>query len=527
MVRASLLAIAFCLAPAVADASVVTFRLTGQGSEEFFPNRWSPTSLYSLAIDGEPGEANAFSVTVSDFVYVTDQGTLLRAGSGCEQVDSHRARCRFTGPYLSRVTGFLQLGDGDDSVSPLPLIASFTSGGPGDDRIAGGDGRDVIDGGAGSDTMSGGSGYAASDTVSYESRAEGVTVSMNGQADDGAVGEADSVAADFERLAGGAGDDVLDGLPSAHDNLVGNGGNDLLRGFGGSDWLDGGAGDDRLDAGEDDDHLSGGPGADLLVAGPGDRDTVSYVGAQQGVVIDLDGVADDGAPAERDNVGEDAEFLQGSKHDDLLIGGPGPNFIEGVGGRDRIYGLAGNDNLSGGDEGGLIDPGPGQDSVSTWVRYDVFDAFTAVAAQDGEPDTISCSGLFDLEADALDDTALCEPEPVIRSFEPRVAVDRHTGVGRLWAALEEHHREARGRFVIRGLGRAKTVLGRGRFRLLFRKPKMLRFKLSGRGVRRFKRRLQEAEYLGVRVRFTGRDEADRPLFGEEQYSLYRRPRARR
>jgi RTX calcium-binding nonapeptide repeat (4 copies) len=136
-------------------------------------------------------------------------------------------------------------------------------GGPGDERMMGGSGSDEFDEGSGangSDRMSGGSG---SDTISYEDRGIRVTVSMDAQANDGAVGERDRVGPGIEQVDGGDG----------ADRLTGDGGPNVLRGGAGADRLEGLAGRDRLEGGPGGDLLRGGTGRDRC-AGGGGSDTL-------------------------------------------------------------------------------------------------------------------------------------------------------------------------------------------------------------------------------------------------------------
>lgn len=115
----------------------------------------------------------------------------------------------------------------------------------------------------------------------------------------------------------GAGDDVAVGGPG-WDHLSGGPGNDVLDGAGGGDGL------------------SGGSGADDLIGGPG-SDGVSYNTYNVPVRADLDGAfGDDGAYGEGDTIRSDVESLSGGFKDDVLTGGPGPNTLNGYGGRDTL-----------------------------------------------------------------------------------------------------------------------------------------------------------------------------------------------
>jgi Ca2+-binding RTX toxin-like protein len=125
-------------------------------------------------------------------------------------------------------------GTGDDRLE----------GGDGDDSLRGGDGNDVIDGEAGHDVVRGGGGL---DTITYATRTAPLTVTVgDGEADDGELGEQDTISSDVEIVRGGAGNDQLTGGPGP-DELYGRAGDDTLDGGDGAgDLLDGGDGNDTL-----------------------------------------------------------------------------------------------------------------------------------------------------------------------------------------------------------------------------------------------------------------------------------------
>jgi Ca2+-binding RTX toxin-like protein len=163
-------------------------------------------------------------------------------------------------------------------------------------------------------------------------------------------------------LVGTGGDDVICGL-GGNDRLDGAAGHDVLRGGDGNDLLIGAAGRDGLAGGPGNDHLSGGTGADALIGGPG-TDLASYFGRTQPVTVTIDGLANDGAARERDNIRSDIEQLAGSKGDDTLTGDDHDNRLSGNGGNDRLIGGGGRDQLVGGDGDDSHDANDGlRDSV--------------------------------------------------------------------------------------------------------------------------------------------------------------------
>ncbi len=200
----------------------------------------------------------------------------------------------------------------------------------------------------------------------------------------------------------GGGNDSLDstGMPARD----GGTGSFTVHGNGGpgdDSFLDGpirttfdpGTGADRVDAGDGDDTVlvSGGAPdqADVydLGAKPGDHDYIDYSAATYPVSVSLDGIANDGAPGEADQVlgaeevlggtaddvliaaaGAEPYVVSGSAGNDLIIGGAGNDSLAGDGGDDTIRGQAGNDRLDGDsfdDAGGddVLAGGTGRDLV--------------------------------------------------------------------------------------------------------------------------------------------------------------------
>jgi Ca2+-binding RTX toxin-like protein len=215
-------------------------------------------------------------------------------------------------------------------------------GGPGNDTLTGGLGSDTLDGQAGDDLLVEGAvnsgadiliGGLGTDTADYSARSTSLIITMDGRnADDGAPGETDNVAADVERCLGG----------SAADTITGNAGNNVIRGGAGADVLNGGDGDDKFD-----DPLASN-GGDIITGGAG-YDTVDYSAFAGALTVSMDGVAaNDGLSGEGDNVGSDVEVCIGGGGDDSITGGPGPNDLYGGAGNDVLHGAGGVDMLSGG-----------------------------------------------------------------------------------------------------------------------------------------------------------------------------------
>lgn len=341
-------------------------------------------------------EINDVSISLAGDVYTINEqgnapgkgGITVKNGGGCSvstQGNTTTATCPAAGVTLVDV----ETGDQGDTVRILAPTAARILGGDGIDNLNGGDGNDSILGEAGTDTLNGGggndsldggpdgdaiSGGAGVDTVDYSSRANPLTITLDGQTGDGETGENDNLAADIEIVNGGSGPDSITG--SGIDNVLnGNAGNDTLNGLGGNDTLNGADGDDVL---------NGGAGADTLNGGNG-TDSVSYAGAAVPVRVTLDGLAGDGAAGENDNVAADVENVTGGNVNDVLIGNAGANVLQGGPGDDRLLGGAGPDTLDGGD---------GND---------------AIQALDGVVDQVLCgNGTDGVIADKADALTACE-----------------------------------------------------------------------------------------------------------------------
>ncbi|HST80649.1 MAG TPA: hypothetical protein VLL08_02785 [Kineosporiaceae bacterium] len=239
----------------------------------------------------------------------------------------------------------------------------------GADRICLGTGRDIGKGGEGNDeflsepTADGRDdfyGDSGQDSVRYIGRSTGVSVSLDGVANDGQSGEQDNVRFSTENVQGTPFADQI--LGNELDNVfIGSSGNDDLRGGPGDDDLYGVQGDDLLIGDAGDDHLSGYDGDDRLLASEsldGDdemfgglgSDTMDYSdrSASLGVTVILDNDFNDGSAGEFDIVETDIENLIGSPGADTLDVGFSGTDVSNV-----LNGGLGNDTLRTTDGDGL------------------------------------------------------------------------------------------------------------------------------------------------------------------------------
>ncbi len=203
-------------------------------------------------------------------------------------------------------------------------------------------------------------------------------------------------------LAGGDGDDYLEGGPLV-DALNGNAGADLLIGGAGNDTFTEAAGDDVAFGGDGNDKFKTGAAVDGhdTYAGEAGKDTVDYAKRGGGVFASSDPMG-----TSEDAIGDDIETINGGMGDDVfdfssstvmltLIGNAGADWIAGGFGKDKLYGGHGEDVIYGGggddwlhgdDDADVLDGGAGKDIYDAGGGDDqIADTF------DGVKETVNCS----------------------------------------------------------------------------------------------------------------------------------------
>lgn len=248
----------------------------------------------------------------------------------------------------------------------------------GDDVIDGGSGNDTIEGGDGRDSVSGGDGNDEIDTsgpdplidveifpgLPVDSAPENDRDLVDGGAGDDLIRTGD----DRDTITGGLGNDtIFSGIDD--DEVYGNEGNDSIVDLQGSDFIDGGDGDDTIDAGTNtfSDYIGDDP--NLPVAGypgiltdPNTTDGLDTVFGGAG--NDLISTGDD---ADEIDGGTGNDTIDGGIDDDTIRGGEGNDSILGQHGADSIFGDAGDDYINaggstyGGNEPDATDPLPEND----------------------------------------------------------------------------------------------------------------------------------------------------------------------
>lgn len=174
-------------------------------------------------LEGGAGDDGADAGEGSDDIAGGDGADVLAGGDGDDVLKGQNGNDTVDG------------GNGDDVIT----------GGGGDDALSGGGGRDRLTPGGGADVISGGSSF---DTVDFSDRSDpqpDMSLSLDGQPNDGAASEGDNIADDVESIVAGGGSDTITGN-AAFNTISGGDGNDTIDGMGGPDSVDGGAGDDVI-----------------------------------------------------------------------------------------------------------------------------------------------------------------------------------------------------------------------------------------------------------------------------------------
>jgi Ca2+-binding RTX toxin-like protein len=283
-------------------------------------------------------------------------------------------------------------------------------------QLFGIDGDDTLRGGAGADVLDGGLG---ADTADFSDKVAAVVVTLNGAASVlvsvGGVNE--DTLRSVESVIGGSASDTLTGDAAAN-TLQGQAGNDVLRGNAGSDALIGGLGVDLADyrdktvavtvtldgsntsnvlvgtavedtlsgiesvyggsagdvlTGDAESNLfRGGGGADVIDGGAG-ADAVDYRDKTTAVVLALNGAAN--AVVNIGGVNEDTV-----RNVEIVYGGTAGDTLTGDGLANQLYGLDGNDVLSGGLGSDLLVGGTGIDTADYRDRAAPVQVTLALAA---------------------------------------------------------------------------------------------------------------------------------------------------
>jgi Ca2+-binding RTX toxin-like protein len=247
------------------------------------------------------------------------------------------------------------LSDGD--AFTYNMVGTILSG---NDSITGSAGDDLIIYSAGQDSVNGGSGNDTIDFGDYTSRGNNygsliVTLNTNQyKVTTNANVVVTSSISNVENVNGSYYADRITG-DSANNRLFGGAGSDVIYGGDGNDYINGGnnyySDDDQLYGEGGDDFIIGDRGNSYIDGGIG-SDTVSYLGTDYGVYVNLaDQVGKHGyyyysssTWAHTDTL-LNIENIVGSSWNDHIIGDNGSNKISGGAGNDALDGAGGIDTV--------------------------------------------------------------------------------------------------------------------------------------------------------------------------------------
>ena len=197
----------------------------------------------------------------------------------------------------------------------------------------------------------------------------------------------------------------------AVDVFLGDGNDKLVHSFHGA--VDGGAGDDDIRVTNGIFSLVGGAGADRLDATGANEASVSYLDHTDGVNVRVNGLADDGAPGEGDNVMGAITSIGGGSGNDHLESGPVTRSLFGADGNDILVGNADRNYLTGGPGDDQLLAGDGSDSL-------VGDAGADVLSGGGGLDEVTYGGVVPLRlsiGDGPNDGAAGEGDDIREDVE--------------------------------------------------------------------------------------------------------------
>jgi Ca2+-binding RTX toxin-like protein len=278
----------------------------------------------------------------------------------------------------------------------------------GNDQLFGRGGNDFLVGNEGANLLNGGAGGL--DVVGYYFASSGITVAATGlnatvQQSLGGVVKIDDTLADIEAIRGSRHADQMTG-GAGEQNFYGDEGNDSLSGGAGNDFLVGGA------------------GADALTGGEG-IDRARYTEAAAGVTLNLTAVGA-GGEAQGDTF-SGIEDVEGSAHNDLIVGDGEANYLLGLGGIDNLQGSGGNDILEGSAGGDALNGGDGRDEATYYNSASgvIVNRRSGVHTGDAQGDTFS--GIEVISGSRFADTIRGSDEAAVESVRTLVVTSDNAG----------------------------------------------------------------------------------------------------
>ncbi|MGE5475368.1 MAG: hypothetical protein ACM3Q1_01835 [Bacteroidales bacterium] len=342
------------------------------------------------------GGNDTITVAVGDHTITAGDGNnVIQAGNGNNTITAGSGTDTVTtgdgtdvvnvGDGVNKVT----TGNGNKTVTAGSGADSITTG-TGDDTITAGDGTNVIQAGSGNNRVTSGSGsdtVTSGDGTDIISVGDGVNKVTTGNGD-----KTITAGSGADRISTGTGNDTI--TAGDGDNIVTAGdGNNIITAGSGADTLVGGDGNDSIVAGDGNDMVYGGQGDNATLDGGGGTDWLSFNGIAASVINGTTVLADwltnagsISGVSLTTNASNAATTTRGTEHDAIanfenFIGSSGNDLIDltnSTASGHTLYGLAGNDTLTGSSSADLIYGGVGNDTLLGKAGNDII--FTAITS---------------------------------------------------------------------------------------------------------------------------------------------------
>jgi trimeric autotransporter adhesin len=307
----------------------------------------------SNQLDGAAGADTLIGGAGNDYYLVDNTGDMVVEQAGAEGYDEVRSTVDHT--LAANVEGLQLYGN-----------AVAGTGNAGMNFITGNALNNVLDGRGGTDFLTG---RAGDDTYIVDSAADSITEAAGEGYDTVQSSVAYTLGTNVERLVLTGNAHVAAAGNALANEIVGNGGHNILDGRAGADVMRGGLGSDTYYVDDT---------ADTAVEDAADfanTDTV-YSGVDFTLANNIEHLFLTGTAASgTGNAGNN--FILGNDGDNILHGMGGADWIQSEAGRDSVYGDSGDDVVFGDVRDALFSGGDGYDSLNLWDDAGTVAALTA------------------------------------------------------------------------------------------------------------------------------------------------------